>query len=64
MRSLLDLDKAQFARIEEAIAALAAKPNAEREKKVCLLRALESERQELIRCNPAMRFASRLKAAA
>lgn len=55
MRSLLDLDKTQLHRIDEAIAALASQPNAEREKRVHLLRALESERRELVRSNPAIR---------
>ena len=64
MRSLLNLDKAQLDRIERALCALDARPAAEREKKISLRHALESERRELIRCNPAIRLASRFKAAA
>lgn len=55
MRSLLDLDKAQLHRIDQAIATFALQPAAERVKKVYLLRALESERRELLRANPALR---------
>jgi hypothetical protein len=43
---------------------LASQPVGERQKKLCLLQALESEIQELIRCNPAIRLATRLRAAA
>ncbi len=64
MRSLLDLDKVQLGRIEQTLAALDARPAAERERKISLRRALESERQELVRCNPTIRLASRFKAAA
>jgi len=64
MRSLLDLDKVQLNRIEQALTALGARPAAEREKKISLRLALESERKELIRCNPAIRSTSRFKAAA
>ena len=63
MRSLLDLDKAQLERIENAIAVLLSLPAAERAKKTNLIHALESEKQELIRCNPAIRLAVRLQAA-
>ena len=63
MRSLLDLDKAQLTRLDQAIAALTSRPVAERMVKMCLLQALESEKQELIRCNPAIRLATRMKAA-
>jgi hypothetical protein len=64
MLSLLNLDKAQLARLDQAIAMLASQPVGERQKKLCLLQALESEIQELIRCNPAIRLATRLRAAA
>jgi len=63
MRSLLDLDKAQLTRLDQAIAALASLPAAERQAKVFLRQALESKKQELIRCNPAIRLATRPKAA-
>ena len=63
MRSLLNLDKVQLARIDRAIAAIAAMSAPERLKKTCLVEALESERQELVRCNPAIRLATRLQAA-
>ena len=63
MRSLLDLDHVQFHRLDQAIAAIALLPTAERVKKIHLRRALESEKQELIRCNPAIRLATRQKAA-
>ncbi len=52
MHSLLDLDKAQFDRLNQAIAMLSALPPIQRERKLCLLQALEAERQDLIRCNP------------
>lgn len=55
MRSLLDLDKAQLDRIDQAIAIFASQPSAERARKVYLLRALENERRDLLRSNPAMR---------
>ncbi|HVA14911.1 MAG TPA: hypothetical protein VNF99_16820 [Stellaceae bacterium] len=61
MHSFLDLDKTQLTRIEQAIAVLAAQPALERQRKICLLQALESEKQELIRCNPAIRLATRRK---
>jgi hypothetical protein len=64
MLSLLNLDKAQLARLDQAIAMLASQQVGERQKKLCLLQALESEIQELIRCNPAIRLATRLRAAA
>jgi hypothetical protein len=64
MRSLLDLDKAQLHRIEHAIAELGALPVLERQKKICLIQALKSQKQELIRCNPAIRLVIRFKAAA
>jgi hypothetical protein len=63
MRSLLDLDHVQFHRLDQALAAIALLPAAERVKKIHLLRALESEKQELIRSNPAIRLAMRPKAA-
>lgn len=63
MRSLLNLDKTQLARIEAAIAALISLPAAERARKGNLILALENEKQELIRCNPAIRLATRLQAA-
>lgn len=63
MRSLLNLDKAQLTRIDAAIAALVSLPAAERARKGNLILALESEKKELIRCNPAIRLASRLQAA-
>ncbi len=63
MRSLLDLDKAQLERIDRAMAALAARPAMERERKLCLLEALKHEKQELMRCNPAIRRATRRQAA-
>jgi len=65
MRELFDLDKAQLHRLDQAIAALAMQPPAERRKKIHLLRALENEKEELIRCNPAARLgARRFKSAA
>ena len=64
MRSLLDLDKVQLNRIEQALAGLDILPVAERERKISLRRALEGERQELMRCNPTIRLASRFKVAA
>lgn len=63
MRSLVDLDKVQLHRIETAIAELMRLPPLERKRKACLLQALQSERQELIRCNPAMRLVAHLEAA-
>jgi hypothetical protein len=63
MRSLLTLDKAQLDRIDTAIAALQCRSPAERQKRTYLLLALESERQELMQCNPAIRRAVQLKAA-
>lgn len=59
MRSLLDLDKVQFMRIDQAIASIEAQPETERRKKTSLLQALESEKQELMRSNPAIRLAAR-----
>jgi len=55
MRSLLDLDKAQFDRLNHAIATVSALPPKQRERKLFLLQALEAERQDLIRCNPSIR---------
>jgi hypothetical protein len=63
MRSLLDLDKTQFTRIEQAILALANLPRLERQRKIHLLLALENEKEELIRSNPAIRQAFRRQAA-
>lgn len=63
MNSLLELDKAQFHRIEQALAAMALLPVTERSRKIHLLHALQSEKEELIRCNPAIKLAARLKAA-
>jgi hypothetical protein len=63
MRSLLDLDKTQLSRIEGAIATLVSLPATERARKNNLIRALESEKKELIRCNPAIRLATRSQAA-
>lgn len=63
MRSLLDLDDVQLRRLDQALAAMKQLPPAERVKKIHLLQALESEKQELIRCNPAIRLAARQKAA-
>jgi len=63
MRGLLELDKAQLARIEGAIAMLASRPVAEQVKKIHLLQALKSEKQELVRDNPALRAAARIRAA-
>jgi len=60
MRSLLALDKAQFDRLNEAIAMVSALPPAQRERKVCLLQALECERQDLVRCNPGIRSAFKM----
>lgn len=64
MKSLLNLDQVQLHRIDAAIAALACQPEAERQRKASLLHALESEKQELMRCNPAIRVAARRKIAA
>ena len=61
MRSLFDLDKKQLDRINQAIAELAAQPALERQRKIFLLRALENEKDELIRCNPAFRRATYLQ---
>jgi hypothetical protein len=55
MRSLLDLDKAQFDLLNQAIATVSALPPNQRERRLCLLQALEAERQDLIRCNPSIR---------
>ena len=55
MRSLLDLDKAQFDRLNRTIAMVSSLPAKQRERKLCLLQALEAERQDLVRCNPAIR---------
>lgn len=63
MLSLLELDKVQLNRIDAAIAALTREPEAMQQRKAFLLRALECERQELIRCNPAIRHAARRAAA-
>jgi hypothetical protein len=62
MRSLLDLDKPQLTRLDQAIAAPTARRVGERMAKMCLLQALESEKQELVRCNPAIRLATRMTA--
>lgn len=59
MRSLLELDKAQLTRLDQAIATLTSRPVAERMAKMCLLQALEGEKQELIRRNPAIRLVAR-----
>ena len=65
MHSLLNLDKLQFDRLNQAIATVSALPPKQRERKLCLLQALESERQDLVRCNPAIRSAvKKLPAAA
>ena len=57
MCALLDLDKAQFERLNQAIAMLSSLPAKQRDRKLCLLQALEAERQDLIRCNPSIRSA-------
>lgn len=63
MHSLLDLDRTQLGRIDAAISALTQRSVTEREKKMQLLLALEHEKNELLRCNPALRAAVRSKAA-
>lgn len=55
MHSLLELDRAQFDRLNQAIAVLFNLPPTQRERKLCLLHALEAERKDLIRCNPSIR---------
>jgi hypothetical protein len=57
MGSLLDIDKAQLAHIEQSLATLRSLPDADREKKANLLRALENEKKELMRRNPAIHVA-------
>ena len=64
MRSLLDLDKAQFGRLTQTIATVSALPPCQRERKLYLLQALEAEREDLIRCNPAIRSAIKMVSAA
>ena len=64
MHSLLDLDKAQFDRLNQAIATFSTLPVKQRERKACLLQALEAERQDIIRCNPSIRSAFKASAAA
>jgi hypothetical protein len=64
MHSLFDLDKAQLDRLNNAIATVSALPPKQREHKLCLLRALEAERQDLIRNNPYIRSAVRTVSAA
>ena len=59
MHSLLSLDKVQFDRLNQAIAGIAALPPGQRESKLSLLRALEDEREDIIRCNPSIRSAVR-----
>jgi len=51
----MDLDKTQFARLEQAILALAELPPLERQRKIQLLRTLENEKKKLLRSNPAIR---------
>jgi len=63
MHTLVNLDKTQLNRIDAAITTLAQRPFAEREKKRHLLLALELEKKELLRCNPALRVVTRAKAA-
>ncbi len=63
MRSLLDLDKTQLRRIDMAIAAIDQPPIAEQLKKIHLRLALEGERREIAKCNPALRRAPCFKAA-
>jgi len=55
MHSLLELDKTQFERLNQAIAIVSTLPQKQREQKLCLLHALEAERQDLIRSNPSIR---------
>lgn len=55
MHSLLNLDKIQFDRLNQAIAVVSALPPNQRERKLSLLHALEIERQDLIRSNPGIR---------
>ncbi len=52
MPTLIAPDDAQLRRLENAIAALAARPPAERRRAQLLLRALENERAELLRFSP------------
>ncbi len=61
MRTLIAHDDGQLRRLDSAIAALQARPPAERSRASHLLRALESERAELLRYMPQ---ALRRKAAA
>lgn len=55
MRGLVGLDEIQLRRIDDAIAAFTSKPAAERWSKMHLLLALENEKRELMRANPAIR---------
>jgi len=48
---MIDLDEVQLNRIEQAISALEGQPPVERQKRYHLLRALETERQELLKCH-------------
>jgi hypothetical protein len=64
MHALLDLDKAQLDRLNQAIAMVSRLPAQQRERKLYLLQALEAERQDLIRCNPAIRSAFKIVSAA
>ncbi len=52
MRTLIARDDQQLRRLESAIAALEARPPAERNRAYLLLQALESERAELLRYSP------------
>lgn len=54
MRTLIARDDGQLRRLESAIAALAARPPAERNRMSMLLSALESERAELLRQSPQL----------
>lgn len=64
MRSLLDLDKVQFDRLNQAITRISGLPPKQRESKLCLLQALEAERKDLMRCNPGIRCNVRTVSAA
>ncbi len=63
MRSLLSVDVIQLRRIDEAIAAFKAASAFDQEKKSYLLRALEHERRELLKSNPAIKVLRRLQVA-
>ncbi len=52
MRTLIARDDGQLRRLESAIAALEARPPAERRRTHLLLQALENERAELLRYSP------------